>query len=224
MSPTDDDATASSASARVTALLTACPGSVGVDGAGLSLARQGTIEPVLGTDPVAEALEQRQFVTGVGPCVDAATLGVAVMVGDLESPGGHANRWPGFLPEALALGIRAIFSLPLRVGPTPLGAINLYRTSPGPLRGPQLSRALAVADAVTLSYLDGAATDPREEPEPLLSLHVHRAAGMVMVQLGTSVEEALLRLRATAYAEGVPVEELAHHVLRGTRRFEEEAR
>jgi hypothetical protein len=219
---TDDEF--STLRARVSALLGACPDALGVDGAGLSLARSGSIEPVLGTDATAQALEERQFVTGVGPCVDAATLGVAVLVDDLERPGGHADRWPGFLPEALALGIRAIFSLPLRVGPTTLGAVNLYRGTAGPLQGHQLARALAVADAVTLGYLDGVASDPLVEPEPLLSLHVHRAAGMVMVQQSSTIEEALVTLRATAFAEGVPVEELAHHVLRGTRRFEEEAR
>ena len=32
---------------------------------------------------------------------------------------------------------------------------------------------------------------------------VHQAAGMAMMQLDTTIEEALLRLRATAYAEDI---------------------
>jgi AmiR/NasT family two-component response regulator len=52
---------------------------------------------------------------------------------------------------------------------------------------------------------------------------VHRAAGMVMEQLGTSIETALMRLRAAAYAEGIPVNELADAVIIGTRRFQEDS-
>ena len=59
-------------------------------------------------------------------------------------------------------------------------------------------------------------------PEPALSLVVHQAAGMVMVQLDSSVEEALVRLRAAAYADGRPVADLATDVVQGDLRFRKE--
>lgn len=43
-----------------------------------------------------------------------------------------------------------------------------------------------------------------------------------MEQLGTSIEVALTRLRATAYAEGVPIQKLASDVITGDRRLEED--
>lgn len=61
---------------------------------------------------------------------------------------------------------------------------------------------------------------------PLGSLNhpmtVHLATGMVMVQLGTDIHQALLRLRATAYLEGADPTAIATEVLDGSRRFAKE--
>jgi len=45
---------------------------------------------------------------------------------------------------------------------------------------------------------------------------VHQASGMLMVQLGVSIEIALARLRAYAFAQGRPVSEIAREVVAGT--------
>jgi AmiR/NasT family two-component response regulator len=42
---------------------------------------------------------------------------------------------------------------------------------------------------------------------------VQNAAGMVSVQLGTSVTEALIRLRAYAFAHGRPLGDVAHDIV-----------
>jgi AmiR/NasT family two-component response regulator len=51
---------------------------------------------------------------------------------------------------------------------------------------------------------------------------VHQAAGMLMVQLDCPIEEALMRLRATAFAEGMTINKLAADVVHGRRRFTKE--
>jgi AmiR/NasT family two-component response regulator len=51
---------------------------------------------------------------------------------------------------------------------------------------------------------------------------VHQAAGMVMIQLDVTIDEALLVLRSTAYAEGIPINELATEVVDGRRRITKE--
>jgi AmiR/NasT family two-component response regulator len=45
---------------------------------------------------------------------------------------------------------------------------------------------------------------------------------MVMMQMDLSIEEALLVLRATAYAEGTSINELAAALVDGRRRFARE--
>jgi hypothetical protein len=145
-----------SGSVRAKELLVACVEAVGVDGAGLSLTRGKAHEPVFGTDAVAEALELTQFTLGEGPCVDATAFGVPVLVPNLADLGeGHAGRWPVFATEALALGVRAIYALPLRIGVVAIGAADLYRRRSTPLEEEALSEALTAMDAVALTLLDG---------------------------------------------------------------------
>jgi hypothetical protein len=148
------------------------------------------------------------------------------MVADIDEPGsGVGMRWPAFLAEAAKADIRAVFVFPVRTGAISLRAIDLYRRSPGPLGREELAMALTAVDAVAVAVLDVAGTlDSGLDIDWVSSMAVHRAAGMVMDQLGTSIDNALVRLRAAAYAEGVPVNELANAVIVGTRRFQEEER
>jgi hypothetical protein len=50
---------------------------------------------------------------------------------------------------------------------------------------------------------------------------VHQASGMVSVQLGASVADALVRLRAHAYAEGRALSDVAGDVIAGRLRLSE---
>lgn len=209
---------------RVRELLATCVQTGGVSGSGLSLrAATGTSEPVFGTDPVAEALEHLQFTLGEGPCVDASASGSPVLVPDLdEAKAELAGRWPMFVREAGRRDVRAVFAFPLRLGAIALGAADLYRRAPGPLTRDQLAGVLRVLDSVTLALLDpDDLHDGSLDVEPL-GMSVHRAAGMVMAQLGTSIDEALVRLRAVAFAEAIPIDELADEVINDRRRFQKE--
>jgi hypothetical protein len=49
---------------------------------------------------------------------------------------------------------------------------------------------------------------------------VHQAAGMLSVQLGVSLAEGLVALRARSYADGRPVGDLATEVVSRRLRFE----
>jgi hypothetical protein len=210
---------------RIEGLLLACIEAVGVDGGGMSLvSTTGTRQPLYGSDDAAQVMERLQFTVGEGPCVDASASGSPVLVPDIdELGGGVGTRWPAFLAEAAKADIRAVFAFPVRIGAISLGAIDLYRRSPGPLGRQELAKTLTAVDAIAVALLDVAGTlDSGLDIDQVSSMAVHRAAGMVMEQLDTSIENALIRLRAAAYAEGVPVNELANAVIIGTRRFQED--
>lgn len=207
----------------MSALLAACVQVGLVDGGGLSLrTTEGPHEPLLGTDAVAENLEHLQFTLGEGPCVDASASGSPVLVPDLDDAGSLTGRWPMFVHEASRLDVRAVFAFPLRLGAIALGAADLYRRAPGPLNREQLAGVLSLMEAVTLVLLDPDGVPDSDLAAEPLSMSVHRAAGMVMMQLGTGIDEALVRLRAVAFAEGVPIDELADDVVNGRRRFSKE--
>ena len=175
------------------------------------------------TNAVATAIEDLQMTLGEGPCVEVGTSGSAVMVADLHDRSTKVHeRWPAFRDEAERLGVRALFAFPLRVGPVALGVVDLYRATPGPLSKAQLSSTFTAVDSIGRHLLMADDTDQSAEPEQSFELVVHQAAGVVMMQLDSSIEEALVRLRASAYAAGRPVADLAQDVVRGDIRFRKE--
>jgi len=187
------------------------------------MSSDGTREPLYATDQVATGIEHLQFTLGEGPCVDSSSTGSPVLVADLTEPGDvAASRWPVFRSEAERLGARAIFAFPIRIGAIWLGVVDFYRRSPGPLSRPELSNALSSVDDLGLAVLE----TPSHHGDPgtyaVTNMIVHQAAGMAMAQLDSSIEEAMVRLRATAFAEGMSIDELAADVVNGRRRISKE--
>lgn len=197
-----------------------CSEALPVSGVGLALMTdRGPAGTVAATDGAALELEDLQFTLGEGPCVDASTTGRPVLQPDLATTA--PGRWPAFAGGALAAGVAAVFALPLRVGAIRVGVLDLYRATPGALTGGQLREALAFADAATLLLLYLQTRDPAEEfPVDTLALpgdraEVHQATGVLSVQAGVGLPEALVLLRARAYAEQRPVAAVARDVLAG---------
>lgn len=209
---------------RVAELCASCVRGSEVDGGGLSVSTSsGTGVALYFTDAIASTIEDLQLTLGEGPCVDAAASGFPVLIADLLDPsGGIGRRWPLFQDEASRIGVAAVFAFPIRIGAIGLGTLDLFRRSPGPLHDPQLAQALSGVDALGTALLDFDAYHPGKD---LLGprMVVHQAAGVAMVQLETTIEEAMARLRATAYAEDVSINALAADVVSGRRRlFKEE--
>ena len=203
----------------------ACCELLAVSGAAVSVAADGASSTLLcSSDATAAALEDLQATLGEGPSVDAHRLGVPVGAADLA--GTECSRWVAFHNGALATGAGAVFAFPLRIGGVHVGVLTLYQRRPGELSEQQYTGAVLVADVVSQTILAvqaqappgvvaegfGAVADHRAE--------VHQAAGMLAVRLGTTVGEALVRLRAHAYAEGRPLAEVARDVVAGRSRID----
>lgn len=207
-------------------LLQSCCRSTGVDGAGVSIVvPSGTHEPLYASNEVADEIERLQVMLGEGPCIEASTMGTPVLVTDLtDSRDEESSRWPVFRNEAIRIGARAIFAFPIRIGAISLGAVDLYRETAGPLSPPELNRALSSMDEVGLAVLEAPDYYGDADAPTIINMTVHQAAGRVMAQIDSSIEEALVRLRAAAFAEGISLTELATDVVNGRRRFAKESR
>jgi hypothetical protein len=196
----------------------ACPRIVGVTGAGIML-MSGDIPrgSLCVTDEVSHLIEDLQYTLGEGPCVDAYQQGTVVAEPDLADP--VTRRWPAFTQPVVQAGARAVFGFPLRTGSVRLGALNLYRDVPGPLSGAQHADALVMADVAARWVLEAQAGAPpgtvAEELEARADFHfsVHNAAGIVSVQEGISVTEALIRLRAFAFRADRLLADVARDVI-----------
>lgn len=171
---------------------------------------------------VSAALEDLQLTVGEGPCLDTFESGGPVLVPDLAEA---VTRWPGFTPGARDLGAAAVFSFPLQIGVVRLGSIDLYRDRKGSLTQAQLSDALILADLATYAVVQGLDGHSTEDLSWLDDAHieVHQAAGMVQVQLNTTTDVALMRLRGYAYTHDLPVRIVAQQVVARTLRFTAES-
>jgi GAF domain-containing protein len=206
-----------------------CVEVLSVTGAGISMVTEtGNRGIVCATDDIAAQIEALQFTLGEGPCIDAVAAGSPVLIGDLTEPGDLAvDRWPAFMKGAADAGVRAVFAFPLRVGAINVGALDLYRDTPGELNRDELPAALMAADtaALALLHLPTARDDTFADDYDARStyqLQVHQATGMVQVQLGISTEEAFLMLRARAFASERPLNDVALDVVERRLRFSPE--
>jgi hypothetical protein len=208
---------------RLVSLCRACQTEANADGVGLAiLSSEGIPEPSFVSDSRSRLIEDLQFTLGEGPCVDAVRSGSPVLLDDVRAITDATQRWPVFVKETESAGIRAVFAFPVQVGAVALGSLDLYRHRPGGLEADELSAVLRTVDRVASVLLDVSAAGGDGVTEPTYRMVVHQAAGMVMAQTATTITGALARLRATAFSEGVSINDLAADVVAGRRRFSKE--
>ncbi|NKQ57339.1 ANTAR domain-containing protein [Amycolatopsis sp. K13G38] len=212
LAPNGDDT--SSALTRICLLAAS---ELSVTGAGVTLIdRAGHPDAqqrlVLAGDPVAARLEELQFTVGEGPGLAAATDGVLVLVPDLAAA---VSRWPGFTPGALAAGAAAVFAFPLTLGAIGVGSLDCYRSSAGRLNDVQVSDALLLAELAFEAVLAQIAGHTPEDLGWIGDIHaeVHQASGIVSYEQNLSMQAALLRIRAYAYAHDLPVSVVARQLV-----------
>ena len=191
-------------------------------GAGLSLMVDGELRGTAGvSEPGIALVQELQLTLGEGPCVDAWTSRAPVLEADLADP--PIVRWPAFAQAGVDAGVLAVFAFPLHLGAIRIGVLVLYRGHSGMLNADEMAYGLVLADMATqvlLALQAGAQADVLHEvlaDEPSHWAEVHQATGMISVQLGVSLDEAFVRLRAHAFAEGLPLRTVAREIV--TRRL-----
>lgn len=191
-------------------------GLIGKAGAQMTLAAS--------TAPV-ERIEQLQFSLGEGPCLDAYTTRRPVLVSDLLEMSG--TPWPAYASAAGDHGVRGVFAFPLQVGAARLGAMDVYRDTAGALSPESLDLALTFAEVATESILD--AQDRSGSPDQVLHdagadhHQVFQAQGMVMIQLGVTLAEAMARIRAHAFSHDRQLSDVAEDIIEGKLVLESDA-
>jgi diguanylate cyclase (GGDEF)-like protein len=120
-----------------------------VTGAGVMISQGGDeLHFIAATDDVITTIEGLQNELHEGPCWDAYRTGEAVEVADLTED----ERYPAFSPRARQAGLAAVFTFPMRLDEERLGAVDLYRDTPGPLSAWSRRAAQVLAD-VAAAYL-----------------------------------------------------------------------
>lgn len=196
---------------------------LGASGAALTLFGPDEAETLAAaSDPASRTAQGLEFTLGEGPARETARL-----CRPITAAGGQlARTWPVYGPAVENLGIRAVAAVPVATAGAHLGALTVF--DPPRAHGPDLEMFQAAADTLAVSLLPPpwGAPDGREPMgwPPLLDqgdpyVVVNQAAGMVSVQCRCSIADALALIRAHAFAENRPVDDVAAAIVDRTLRL-----
>lgn len=167
------------------------------------------------TGSVAVQLDERQYETGFGPCLGAATSGQTIRT-RAEDPD---NPYPEFARACRRSGMQHTLSVAMPVPGRVVGAMNLYGAGPKPFSDEAentvgifagyaavtLANAALYTDAVDLASQLRIAMESRSI--------IEQAKGVVMAQNGCSADEAFVMLARLSQTRNVKLRELAQDVV-----------
>ena len=164
----------------------------------------------------AAALEQLQDTLGEGPSITALTERGPILLSDIRTERGLP--WVTFVAEATTMGVGSMWTVPLMVGAVDIGVLTVHGPRPARFTNDAWSQVVRLADAIVVALLT---PDPpvAAEPEELLALApgsqfiTHQAMGMVMVQQNGTLADALATMRASAFASGTTLRDVAEKVV-----------
>ena len=110
---------------------------------------------VAASDESALRFEKLQTELGEGPCLVAYRSGSPVLVPDLHLD----ERFPRFAAAAEGAGLHAVFAFPLFHHSGRFGALDLYRSSPGPLPEQAVEAAGTLANVAAVYLINAQARD-----------------------------------------------------------------
>jgi GAF domain-containing protein len=190
-----------------------------VSAAGLLLADQRSeLRLVAASSEAARLLELFQLQDGQGPCLDCFRTGKPVSSADLADD----TRWPQFTDAAQRAGVSAVQALPMRLREQVIGALNLFRATPGAFDPVDVRVGQALADVATIGLLHERSmrrSDAlNEQLQAALNSRVviEQAKGKLAERLGLDMDEAFALLRDYARSHSRRLSELARAFVDGT--------
>jgi diguanylate cyclase (GGDEF)-like protein len=181
-----------------------------VSAAGVTLITPG-LDPryVAASNDSALQFERLQTELGEGPCLAAYHSGDPIAVSDLRLE----QRFPRFAAHALEAGLMAVFAFPMRHEEVALGALDLYRDTPGELPPDAMSAAQTLAE-VAAAYLMNAQAraDLQDFSAESRDVAVHdQLTGLPnRVLMSERLDHAILRARRTGKQSAVFFVDLDH--------------
>lgn len=193
----------------------------GCTGAGLSFVQNGNIVTPVWTEPTVVEVDEMQYATGQGPCLDAIAQGESFYADDLLTD----PRWPDFGPMAAQAGLRSLLSFCL-AGETTLGALNLYARLPRAFGATDRAKGLILATHAGVALaaaveLEDTTRALEVETQRLQNLHgalssrlvIGRAEGILMNRELITGDQAFDLLRRASQQLNTKLREIAQYVV-----------
>jgi GAF domain-containing protein len=191
-----------------------------VSEAGLLLADpRGDLRVVAASSERARLLELFQIQSDQGPCLDCFRTGQPVAVADLSAA---TRRWPHFAPAAQEAGFAAVQALPMRLREQVIGALNLFRATPGAFDQADMRVGQALADVATISLLNERSLRRSETLNEQLQaalnsrVTIEQAKGKLAERMQLDMDQAFSMLRRYARTRNVRLSDVARAFVDGS--------
>jgi GAF domain-containing protein len=189
-----------------------------VSAAGLLLADpRGELRVVAASSEAARLLELFQLQSDQGPCLDCFRSGRPVSSAELSAD----QRWPKFTAAAGEVGLVGVQALPMRLRDQVIGALNLFRATPGAFDPASVRIGQALADVATIGLLHERSmrrSDAlNEQLQTALNSRVviEQAKGKLAERFGIDMNQAFTLLRGEARNRNQRLSDLARAFVNG---------
>jgi GAF domain-containing protein len=188
-----------------------------VDFVGLTMPVEGRQRTAVFTDRESPEVDQAQYDSGEGPCLDAMR---DVTVYSIDSMA-EDRRWPAFRQACLARGIHSTLSLPLVVAHGTVGAMNLYSRTDHSFglddrdAAMQFAGQAAIVLANAQVYWDAQQMSTRLGEAMKSRATIEQAKGILMGAQRCGPDEAFELLTRASQRENVKLREVARRIVEG---------
>ena len=199
--------------ARVAELAQAC--TPGAEEVSVSLLEGDKARSAAFTGRLAVHLDERQYETGFGPCLDAAQSGQTIRIDDTTSE----DTYPDFAATASRQGVRNTVSVGMPLPQRILGGINVYRFTDPPLDDDavQLVQVFAGFAAIALAnhslYASAVTLSAHLQTAMQSRAVIEQAKGVLAANLHCSAEDAFQHLVKQSQRTNRKLRDLAAEVV-----------
>jgi GAF domain-containing protein len=192
----------------------------GAEIAGITmLDERGQATTAVFTDPDSPEIDQGQYESGRGPCLDAWRRKEVVRVPDMHEA---ADEYPEFSSLALEHGVLSTLSLPLVAAGKGIGALNLYSrqqngfTEADAELGEDLATAASIVLANASAYWQVFELSEHLQRAMDSRAVIDQAKGILMARTaGLDADAAFAILARASQRENVKVREIARRIIDG---------
>jgi GAF domain-containing protein len=197
--------------ATLRAIVTAAVGTVpGADYASISAVRaRREVRTLAATGDLARAVDQAQYDTGEGPCLESLYEQRTVRLPDLTAE----TRWPKFAARAADIGLGGMLAIQLYVIGEDLGALNLHSTGPHAFTDDSEQVGLLFASHAAVAMVGA---QEQEQLRTAISSRdlIGQAEGILMERYKIGAQEAFRRLVLASQATNIKLIDVADHLTR----------
>ncbi|MDQ4144235.1 MAG: GAF and ANTAR domain-containing protein [Actinomycetota bacterium] len=182
----------------------------GWDASGTTLVHGDKVATFGVTDERIQGVDQQQYDTRRGPCVDALDGDIRYFNGQDIDP-----RWRQFAEAAAGAGVHSVLSLPLKIRDEVIGAMNFYSSQIDALRPGQREEGTLFASQAAVALANARELgDGRRQIEQLQEglgtrTMIGQATGLLMAQEGLSSNEAFAKLVYVSQTSNIKLRDIA---------------